>query len=110
MPPKQSYVEICLTKGQVAHVDLEDAALIEQFKWSAMWNQYTNSYYAYRQIRRNGKPTSQYMHRFLMKLDHGDKRQVDHINHDTLNNRRSNLRIVTQSENALNRKNQSKRN
>lgn len=29
---------------------------------------------------------------------------IDHINHDTLNNQKSNLRIVTRSQNNMNRK------
>ena len=33
----------------------------------------------------------------------GDKRQVDHINHDVSNNRKENLRICTNSENSMNK-------
>jgi len=104
MPQETSYCEIPLTKGQVAIIDSIDFEAVSRFKWCSMWNQYTHSFYAYRWVLRDGKGTTQYMHRFLMELAHGDKRQVDHFNHDTLDNRRSNLRIVTQSENAKNRK------
>ncbi len=44
-----------------------------------------------------------YLHRFLMVLEAGDKRQVDHIDRDPLNNCRSNLRIVTHGVNQRNR-------
>jgi hypothetical protein len=43
-----------------------------------------------------------YLHRIIM--DCPDDKEVDHINHDTLDNRKSNLRIVSKSENQQNRK------
>lgn len=50
-----------------------------------------------------GKQRSLYLHRLLLGLDFGDKRQADHINRDRLDNRRSNLRVVTHAENSQNR-------
>jgi hypothetical protein len=41
--------------------------------------------------------------RLIMGLEYGDPREVDHDNHDTLDNRRSNLIVVTQAENHQNR-------
>lgn len=42
------------------------------------------------------------LHRLLM--DAPDGMEVDHINHDCLDNRRANLRVVTHQENILNRR------
>lgn len=47
-----------------------------------------------------GGNKQQYLHRFL--LDAPDGKLVDHINGDTLDNRKRNLRIVTPSENVEN--------
>lgn len=42
------------------------------------------------------------MHRFILDLEFGDKRQADHINGNRLDNRLANLRIVTAAENRQN--------
>mgnify|MGYP007100168569 CR=1 FL=1 len=41
------------------------------------------------------------MHRFILELPYGktDKRVVDHLNGDSLDNTRQNLEITTQTEN-----------
>ena len=43
-----------------------------------------------------------YIHRLIM--DCPEHKEVDHINHNTLDNRKYNLRIVTRSENGINKK------
>ncbi|GAA7771006.1 hypothetical protein RN01_29885 [Cupriavidus sp. SHE] len=42
------------------------------------------------------------MHRQIMGLQPGDRTQVDHIDGNTLNNCRSNMRLCTQKENKQN--------
>jgi hypothetical protein len=104
MPPVQSYAAISLTQGQYAIVDRSKFEFLMQWNWQAHWNEKVSNFYAGGWI--SGRPTRVRvkMHRFLLGLKAGDGLIVDHINHDTLDNRLSNLRIVTTSENGLNRK------
>ena len=61
------------------------------------------SFYAERGISlRRGKQSRESMHRRILGLEYGDKREGDHRNHVTLDNRRANIRIVTRAENAHN--------
>ena len=82
-----------------ALVDPEDFEWLNQYHWDHL-----SSGYARRTTSRaKGKKRSVvYMHRQIMGLEKGDERQVDHINQDKLDNRRSNLRIVTQAQNLQN--------
>jgi len=84
-------------------VDNDDYGRINQFKWYAKYNKHTDGYYAVRNVRKaNGKQTKQLMHRFIMNCP--TDKQIDHRNHDTLDNRKYNLRIVTNSQNQWNTK------
>lgn len=56
--------------------------------------------YACRSFPRGKK---QYLHRFILGLESGSDREVDHIDGDRLNNIRTNLRVVTHAENSQNR-------
>jgi hypothetical protein len=48
------------------------------------------------------------LHREVMKLAKGNKLQVDHLNHNGLDNRRCNLEIVMQGKNILHSRNKRK--
>lgn len=62
------------------------------------WNLGTDGY-AYG--REGGRQTA--MHRLILGLRPGDGQDADHINGDRLDNRQSNLRVVTRAENLQNR-------
>lgn len=91
--------EIPLTQGKVALVDDEDYARVNSYKWHTQL--YRGGCYAVRQIKT--APVQQiYMHRFIMDAPNG--LEIDHKNGNGLDNRRSNLRICTESDNRKNRK------
>ena len=98
--------QIPLTQGQFAIVDDENYKWLSKFKWYACWNKHTKSFYAVRNSKReNGKKYPIRMACEIVGLDKGDKHQADHINHITLDNQISNLRVVTRSQNQWNQKN-----
>lgn len=91
-----NYAEIVLYKGKKnpkefarGKIDINDIDRVKKYKWRVHKDGYI----------RNSKFA---LHILIM----GKKRNMvtDHINHDILDNRRSNLRLCTQSENSMNRK------
>lgn len=91
-----STVRVPLSKGHHAVIDSADAPTITQHKWT-----YCNGY-AMRAEGPRGKRRYIYMHRQLLDAPQG--LEVDHINHDGLDNRRANLRLTTPSQNNANRR------
>jgi len=92
--------EIKLTQGQIALVDDEDYERINQFNWFVNeWR--PGQYYAVRCLNDRSHKTIS-MHRDVMGLVFGDIREVDHIHHNTLDNRQSELRVCTHQENCQN--------
>ena len=93
--------EIPLTQGKVALVDDADYDQLASYKWYALKGR--NTFYAVRSVRDpTSKASAIAMHRQILCLAFGDPRESDHINHNGLDNRRSNLRIVTKEQNQWN--------
>lgn len=91
-------VFIPLTKDQTASIDLENYELIREYKWCA--NKHNNCWYAQTSKKFNNKVQKIYMHRLIM---HAKKDQIiDHIDGNSLNNCRSNLRFCSHTENLYN--------
>jgi hypothetical protein len=94
---------IALTQNQFAKVDAGDYEWLCHYKWRSMWSRHTRSYYAIRGGK-EGEPGTVLMHREILGLRAGDKMQGDHRSGDTLDNRRSNLRIATHAQNIQNQR------
>jgi len=94
--------EIELTKGKIAIVDDEDFEWLSQWSWCyAEKNTGSPIGYAKRGFKLNGRSKLLKMHREIMKAP--PELQVDHIDGNTLNNQKSNLRICTRNQNNINR-------
>ena len=93
--------EIKLTQGKVALVDDEDYDWLRQWKWQAHKSRY-NYYVDVSVYDSEGKQSTLKMASLIMPPQEGYV--VDHIDGDTLNNQKSNLRICTPSQNCANRK------
>lgn len=86
-----------LTKGHFAIVDAEDASLVAERKWQASSGNGRKVY----AVSGNYPSKHVRMHRVVTSAPDG--LMVDHINGATLDNRKRNLRVCTQAENARNR-------
>jgi hypothetical protein len=94
---------ITLTQDRCTIVDDEDFMALVTLGWHCVKMGTTRQplFYAARNVRgEDGKSRLLLMHRMIMQAPPG--MVVDHINHDGLDNRRSNLRLCTQRDNMQN--------
>lgn len=82
---------IKLTQGKETMVDDEDYDQLMKHKWC-----YVNNGYARGRV--NGRQV--YIHRMIMGYP---KNNIDHIDNNSLNNQKGNLRICSQKQNTQNR-------
>ena len=87
--------QIELTQGQYAIVDDDDYDEINQFNWC-----FSHGYAVRAVTISKGKRKWQRMHRLVTNCS--ADMEVDHANHDKLDNRKSNLRVCSRSENNHN--------
>lgn len=92
--------EIFLTQGKVAIVDDKTHVWARLIRWYAWYNPSTKSFYAVHSRMIAGVKKTTYLHRLIMQASRGFV--VDHKDHNTLDNRKKNLRLCTQSENIMN--------
>lgn len=91
-----SHAVLTIGKNQKCLVDFYDLGLILKFgRWGVKLG------YATTGLVVEGKVKQIAMHRLILNAKTGQ--MCDHINGDRLDNRRSNLRLVTYSENAMNK-------
>lgn len=91
-----------LTRGQQTIVDDDDWKWLSEFCWHARVSHGGRKFYAYRGLwdpqAKRMRPIP--MHREIIGAT--PELHVDHISGDTLDNRRSNLRLCTRSQNLAN--------
>lgn len=85
----------------VALVDKDDYPSIQHLRWSLVDIGEKRLPSVTARYRNSGHYVTVYLHRLITQAPKG--KHVDHINHNRLDNRRSNLRIATPSQNGFNR-------
>lgn len=94
--------KICLKRGGFCLVDDIDYEALNKFVWDINSNVYVVRYVPKFELG-NPKPTCERIHREILGLKRHDGIVVDHINGIKTDNRRCNLRICNESQNAMNR-------
>lgn len=98
--------ELRLTKGMVAYVDDDDFVRVSKFKWMASGQGSRGDlFYAKRKAREYERSRVHavhvFLHHFVLDIYPRELRGfvIDHINGDSLDNRKHNLQIITQEQN-----------
>ena len=105
---------IQLTKNKETVVDDDIFEYLNQYKWNAWYNTSNGQFYAcrtknYKKANGNWTSIQIRMHRIVLGIEDGDV-HVDHVNGNTLDNRKENLRICNINQNSKNRTRKQKTN
>jgi len=100
IPPsgKITVKTISLSRGKVALIDDEDLEKVTQHNWNLERARKGLCYYAVSAL--NGRKLC--MHRLIIEAPDG--KDVHHINHNGLDNRKANLLICTRTDNVRNKR------
>lgn len=87
--------------NKIFYFDLEDYDLIKDYHWTEK----ENTGYVRTVIWKNNKPNTVLMHRLIMEhYENINKKDIDHMNHKTNDNRKSNLRACEHYQNIISSK------
>lgn len=97
------YADMCLYDKQgsvVSHtkIDVSDIDKVKGYRWTTIKPSKGKFIYVVSKTEKD----QILLHRFIMDCPNG--KLVDHINHDTLDNRKYNLRVCTKQQNEFNKK------
>ena len=99
---RENFAELILNHSKdgkkIALIDIEDIEKVKQYTWQAKYTKDTKKFYVVSSQSNNKANIN--LHRLL--TDCPDNMFVDHINHEPLDNRKSNLRICSPRSNSLN--------
>lgn len=107
---KESYKEDKMAVVQIDEhnvlLDDEDVQRVTGLKWYVDRKAGSKGQHYFRRcyVVTKGKQSTISLHRFIMGCTLGDGKVVDHINHNTLDCRKANLRICSREENVRNQK------
>lgn len=93
-------IQILSTNAREILIDSADLELVSQYPWTVSQDGYAKKYFEHWNGGKNRQRWVVHMHRLIMDADSGQV--VDHINQNTLDNRRCNLRFASKSLNAHN--------
>lgn len=89
-----------IVHGLETQIDPEDVFLLKKYNYHPIKDK-GNNIYLRRSVRKNNKCETEFLHKDIINPPKG--MQVDHINGDTLDNRKCNLRPCTRLQNQYNR-------
>jgi hypothetical protein len=99
---KKEYAELQLNSAKYGifytKIDNEDIEKIKDICWTVCFDKNYNGFYVSGREHKTGK--CKRLHRVITNCP--DRLVVDHINHDTLDNRKQNLKVCTNTENMQN--------
>jgi len=88
--------------GKFALVDDEDYDELIKYRWFGIYAKVSSNIYVVKNTRINDKWTNRRIHQIIMQPKKGEI--IDHIDGNTLNNQKSNLRICTHQQNSSNKR------
>ena len=95
-------LELYLTGGFVAYFDIEDFEKLKSVEWLPIHNGNKSCFYNCRNHIYVSTEKRLRAHNLVMDFKPCSKYSIDHINRNTLDNRKSNLRVATRATQCIN--------